>query len=106
MTPEQQARAGRILDALLARYEEILTKGETVVINGEAQHITPSAAMCGKIQDFLDRHSIGRSLSEAKPQDAISRVSEKLRKGELKLIRTAMPPIDDADDAATSRIAG
>jgi hypothetical protein len=106
MTPEQTARAGRILDALLARYEDILTNGEVVEINGESKSITPSAAMCGKIQDFLDRHSIGRAAMDSKPQDQISRISEKIRKGEMKLTRSTMPPIDDSDDAATIRIAG
>ena len=105
MTPEQQERAAKVYDLLLKQYEDILEHGEEVMgPEGEVIRKKPSAAMCGKIQDWLIKHDIGKSpagqTGGVGAHVAALRASGAIPK--LKLNNGgALPPLSDADDAAT-----
>lgn len=104
MTPEQEARAAKVFDLLLKRYEDMLENGIQVQTGTDSEgnailaSIPPSAAMVGKIQDFLEKHEIGRSGTGTEKNGVAGHV-ERLR---LKLTHSKMPALSEADDAATA----
>jgi len=105
MTPEQEARAARVFDKLLKRYEEILDIGEEVIgPDGQIMLKKPSAAMCGKIQEWLLKHDIGKA--PAGSAGGVGASVKRLRaSGQIPSLRLnnggSVPPLSEDDDAAT-----